>query len=168
MKRMTFAIVTALILGAITLGLPKLKSDVKANPVAKPEAASINDGACKDVKFRFKNSRRNNEIIEGKRIEYQVSGINGYLIELGGFTDMIKGQCPNGSVCTINSNNLARADGRNVTKIRLVYRYKGPGATDNRSDVCTSRELTPESPYCSTGKSYPSTSDHFTILSPGQ
>lgn len=54
MKRITFAVAAALILGAATLALPKLKSDVRANPVAKPVAAPLGD-ACTNVKVRFKN-----------------------------------------------------------------------------------------------------------------
>jgi hypothetical protein len=47
MKRITFAIATALILGAHTLSLPKFKPDVKASLLAEP-AASLGD-ACKNL-----------------------------------------------------------------------------------------------------------------------
>src|SRR5215510_9883247 len=64
MKRIAFAVATALILGALTLALPKLKSDAKANPVAKPAAPQMGPDACKNVKFQFKSNRHFGEVVE--------------------------------------------------------------------------------------------------------
>ena len=38
MRKVTLAVATALVLGALTIALLKLKSDVHANPVAIPAA----------------------------------------------------------------------------------------------------------------------------------
>src|SRR5262245_46565514 len=85
MKRITFAVATALILGALSLALPKLKSDAKANPVAKP-ALQIGPDACKNVKFQFKNTRNNGEIIRAQKIEYHQLVKNNWRNELTSFS----------------------------------------------------------------------------------
>src|SRR5262249_32463305 len=56
MKRITFALATALILGALTIALPRLRSNVQANPVAKPAAPQIGPDHCGNVKFQFVNN----------------------------------------------------------------------------------------------------------------
>ena len=165
MKRITFAVATALILGALTIALPKLKSEVKANPIAIPAAPQFGDGTCKNVKFRFKNGRENSELIEAKKIEYQLSGLSGWRNEVVSFTNS-KGECPNGLTCVTTPQNLGRADGRVVTKVRLLYWYKGSKSTDNWSDVYTSREFVPESQTnCYESRTYPSADGQWTIFS---
>ena len=114
MKSITFAVATALILGALTLALPKLKSDVKAGPVAKPAAPQIGPDACKNVKFQFKNTRNNGEIIRAQKIEYHQMVKNNWRTELTSFS---VGDCANGSICTTKGDDLADSKGLKAAKV---------------------------------------------------
>src|SRR5262245_32825066 len=69
MNRITFALVTALALAAITFSVTKLEFDVQANPVAEPAAAPLGD-ACQNVKFKFTNQHRSGGKIRFQRIRY--------------------------------------------------------------------------------------------------
>lgn len=144
MKRITFAIATALILGALTLALPKLKSDAKAKPVAKPAAPKLipGDGACNNVQFKIQNNRRNNEKIRATKVEFYLSGLGWRNEDVNNFTTG-DGDCPNGSLCYTRGQNLQRADGRQVTKFKLHYKYQGsgPGQNEGWSNVVVSREF---------------------------
>jgi len=136
MKRITFAVATALILGALTIALPKLKSEVKANPVAKPAAPQFGADSCKNVKFQFKNTRSNSEIIRAQKIEYHLKEKDNWKTELTNFS---VGDCPNGSICTTQGDNLAEARGVEIDKVKLHYQFKtGNHPNANWSDTVIS------------------------------
>jgi hypothetical protein len=137
MKRITFAVTTALILGALTLALPKLKSDAKANPVAKPAAPQIGPDACKNVKFQFKNNRSNGEIIRAQKIEYHQLVKNNWRTELVEFSTS-NGECGNGSICTTKGDNLADSKGVQLDKIKLHFQWKSTKPGSNWSDTIVS------------------------------
>jgi len=137
MKRIAFAVATALILGALTLALPKLKSDAKANPVAKPAAPQIGPDACKNVKFQFKNTRNNGEIIRAQKIEYHQLVKNNWRTELVAFSNS-NGECPNGSTCTTKGDSLADSKGVQIDKVKLHFQWKSNKAGANWSDTIES------------------------------
>jgi len=141
MKRITFAIATTLILGALTLALPKLKSDVKAstvaNPVAKPAAPQIGPDACKNVKFQFKNNRSNGEIIRAQKIEYHQLVKDNWRTELVAFSNS-NGECPNGSTCTTKGDSLADSKGVQLDKVKLHFQWKSTKPGSNWSDTIVS------------------------------
>src|SRR5262249_21533441 len=121
MKRIAFAVATAIILGALTLALPKLKSDAKANPVVKPAAPQIGPDACKNVKFQFKNTRSNGELIRAQKVEYHQLVKNNWRTELTSFSI---GDCANGSICTTKGDDLADSKGVQIDKVKLHYQWK--------------------------------------------
>jgi hypothetical protein len=135
MKRIAFAVATALILGALTLALPKLKSDAKANPVAKPAAPQIGPDACKNVKFQFKNTRNNGEIIRAQKIEYHQLVKNNWRTELTSFS---VGDCSNGSICATKGDDLADSKGVQIDKVKLHFQWKSNKAGANWSDTIES------------------------------
>jgi len=148
MKRIIFGLATALILAALTIALPKFKSNVQANPVANPvispAAPQLGPNACKGVKFIFTNNRLHSEQIQAKKVEFKLSGRDGWFSEDVAFADIPnvdKGQCPNGFQCSTKGDNLNQASGRDVLKVKLYYWYKGQRSTDNWSDLTPSREF---------------------------
>jgi hypothetical protein len=152
MKRITFAVGTALILGAITLALPKLKSEVKANPVAKPAAPQLIPGpkTCRNVKFRFKNNRSDEATIRIEKVSYYLGGV-------GNKTELVhtSSDCRYGSTCTTTGDDLPDADGRSVTSVNLVYKYLPKTVGASWSDLVQ----TPDQPNvgsttCSDNKTY--------------
>src|SRR5262245_10708361 len=118
MKRITLAVVATLILGALTLAIPKLKSDVKANPVATPAAPQIGAKACKNVKFKFTNNRSDQATIRIEKVSYYLGGV-------GEKTELVhtSSDCRFGQTCTTTGDNLPDAEGRSVTSLQLVYKY---------------------------------------------
>jgi hypothetical protein len=158
MKRITFALAAALILGALTLALPKLKSDVKANPVAKPAAPQIGAKACKNVKFKFTNNRSDHATIRIEKVSYRAYSKD--------HTELVhtSNDCEYGHTCTTTGDNLPDADGRDVTSIQLHYKYKTTAVGSNWSDlVHTPNQPTVASPKCYDGKTYGDGSKGFYI-----
>jgi hypothetical protein len=153
MKRIMFAIAAALILGAITFALPYLKSEVKANPVAKPAAPQIGPDACKNVKFQFKNTRSNGEIIRAQKIEYHQKVKDNWRTELTNFSI---GDCPNGSTCTTQGDNLADSKGVQIDKVKLHFQWKSNKAGANWSDtvVSTIKNVSSSEQVCTENKYY--------------
>jgi len=160
MKRIMFAVTTALILGALTLALPKLRSNVQAEPVASPAAPQLGDNACKDVKFAFKNSLNGDLLIQAKKVEFTLSGRNGSFGEDVAFdidkTDKNgKGECPKGKTCYTKGDNLNQADGRDLLNVTLYFWYKGTKGSDNWSDLVHSTFPVTGNKQCSgKGKTY--------------
>src|SRR5882672_4233531 len=117
MKRIMFAVATTLILGALTLTLPKLRSDVQANPVASPAAPQIGSKACTNVKFKFTNNRSDKATISIEKVSYRMLSKD--------YTELVhtSNDCKFGATCTTTGDNLPDADGRAVTNIQLHYKY---------------------------------------------
>jgi hypothetical protein len=123
MKRMTFAIVTALILGAVTLALPKLKSDVQAKPVAIPATPQIGPDACRRVRFRFTN-QRNTRIRFRQVLYFNVSRNRG-------FNEVVNGECDPGATCATLGDNLPDAQGMRLTRFQLRYQLSTANGWSN-------------------------------------
>jgi hypothetical protein len=149
MKRMTYAIVTALILGAITPGLPKLKSDVKANPVAKPAAAQIGNDACRRVSFRFRNLHNSGGRIRFQRIRYFNTVNSREQTE-----DVNNVECPQGATCETTNNSLRDSEGVRLTRFMLIYRFLPPGQGNNWSNEVESDWFVPNQPICRADRVY--------------
>jgi hypothetical protein len=135
MKKTTFAVATTLILGALTLALPKLKSEVKANPVGKPTAVPFID-PCTNVKVRFKNQHYSGGQIKFQRIKFLNRDSGNWYTE-----DVNNLICNQGELCTTTGNNLRDSEGEDLTKFQLIYKYKGPGAAANWSGEVTSPQF---------------------------
>jgi hypothetical protein len=150
MRKVTLAVATTIILGALTIALPKLKSDVHANPVAIPAAPQLGAKACKNVKFKFTNNRSDQATIRIEKVSYSLTGV-------GDHTELVhtSSDCRAGQTCTTTGDNLPDADGRSVTKIQLVYKYLPKTAGANWSGLVH----TPDQPNvanttCSDNKTY--------------
>ncbi len=153
MKRMTFMLATAIMLGALTIALPKLKSDVKANPAARPAAPQIGPDACKNVKFQFQNTRSNGEIIRAQKIEYHQKVKNKWRTELTNFS---AGECPNGSICSTQGDNLADSKGVEIDKVKLHFQWKSnkPGANWSDTIVSSVKTVPSSEQVCTENKYY--------------
>ena len=153
MKRIAFAVATALILGALTLALPKLKSDAKANPVARPAAPQVGPDACKNVKFQFKNTRNNGEIIRAQKIEYHQLVKNNWRNELTSFS---VGDCSNGAICTTKGDDLADSKGVQIDKVKLHFQWKSnkPGANWSDTIESTIKTVASSEQVCTENKYY--------------
>lgn len=118
MRKIMIAVATTLVLGALTIALPKFRSNVQANPVASPAAPQIGKKACKNVKFKFTNNRSDRAKIRIEKVSYSLTGA-------GDHTELVHttNDCSYGNTCTTTGDNLPDADGRSVTKIQLVYKY---------------------------------------------
>lgn len=150
MKKITFAVAMTLILGALTIALPKLKSDVKANPVAAPAATSFAD-PCTNVKVRFKNQHYAGGQIKFQRVKFfnHDSG-NWYTEDVNNLT------CNQGDLCSTTGNNLRDSEGENLTKFQLIYKYKGPGSAANWSGEVISPQfsVTTGNERCTANRTY--------------
>jgi len=129
MKRIMFTVATALILGALTLALPKLRSNVQANPVANPAAPQIGLKACKNVKFKFTNLRSDKATISIEQVKYTV--LSTHHAE-NVHTDK---NCKWNDSCTTTGDNLPDALDRDLKEIQLVYRFLPQGTGANWSDL---------------------------------
>ena len=159
MKRITFALAAALILGALTIALPKLNSDVKANPVAKPAAPQLGAKACKNVKFKFTNNRSDEATIRIEKVSYHLNGV-------GDHTELVhtSSDCRHGQTCTTTGDNLPDADGRSVTSIQLVYKYLPKTVGANWSGlVQTPNQPNVANTVCSDNRTYGDGSKGFYI-----
>jgi hypothetical protein len=150
MKRITFALAAALILGALTIALPKLKSAVKANPVAPPAALTVVD-PCTNVKARFKNQHYAGGQIKFQRIKFYNRDSGNWYTE-----DVNNLICDQGQLCTTAGNNLRDSEGEDLTKFQLIYKYKGPGSAANWSGEVISPvfSVTAGNERCTANKMY--------------
>jgi len=152
MKRITFTVATALILGALTFALPKLRSNVQAKPVAGPAAPQIGGDACRRVKFKFTNNRTDSTKIRFVQIHYFNKSRNSWYDENVHLDN--NADCPLGNTCTTTGDNLPDAQGMDITKVRLRYQYFPKTKGANWSDEILSAEFTPASPSCGDDKIY--------------
>lgn len=136
MNRITFAVATALILGAITIALPKLKSNVKAKPVATTASPQISPDRCKNAKFQFKNNRYFGEMIRAQKIENHQKVKNKWRAELTNFSI---GDCHNGLICTTQGDDLADSKGVEIDMVKLHFQWKGTAPGSKWSSTIVSR-----------------------------
>jgi hypothetical protein len=150
MKRITFALAAALTLGALTLALPKLKSEVKAKPAANPAAPQLIPGpkTCTNVKFKFTNMRSDKATIRIQKVTYRMLGKD--------YTELVNtsNDCKYGSTCTTNGNNLPDADGRDLTSFHLVYKFLDPTIGSKWSSLVQTPALQADNPECSDDRVY--------------
>jgi hypothetical protein len=158
MRKITLAVATALVLGALTIALPKLKSDVHANPVTIPAAPQLGAKACKNVKFKFTNNRSDQATIRIEKVSYRAYSKD--------HTELVhtSNDCRFGQTCTTTGDNLPDADDRGVTSIQLHYKYISTRVGSNWSDLVH----TPDQPNvanttCSDNKTYGDGSKGFYI-----
>ena len=159
MKRITFAIAIALVLGALTISLPKFKSNVQANPIAGPAAPQIGSKACKNVKFKFTNNRSDEATIRIEKVSYSLSGA-------GDHTELVHttNDCRPGLTCTTTGDNLPDADGRSVTNIQLHYKYLPKTTGSNWSGlVHTPNQPNVSNTVCNDSRTYGDGSKGFYI-----
>jgi hypothetical protein len=159
MRKITLAIATAIAIGALTIALPKLRSNVQANPIASPAAPQIGAKACKNVKFKFTNNRSDQATIRIEKVSYHLAGV-------GDHTELVhtSSDCRYGQTCTTTGDNLPDADGRNVTSIQLQYKYLPKTTGANWSGlVQTPNQPNVSSPNCYDGKTYGDGSKGFYI-----
>jgi hypothetical protein len=158
MRKITLAVATTIILGALTIALPKLKSDVHANPVAIPAAPQLGAKACKNVKFKFTNNRSDQATIRIEKVSYRAYGKD--------HTELVhtSNDCKYGQTCTTTGDNLPDADGRSVTSIQLVYKYLPKTVGANWSGlVQTPNQPNVSNTVCSDNRTYGDGSKGFYI-----
>src|SRR5687767_4725202 len=112
MRKITLAVATTIIFGALTIALPKLKSEAQANPAASPAAAQIGPDACKNVKFKYTNMRSDQARIWVEKVEYWVASKQRWQTE----NISSNTTCTYGSTCTTSGENLRDALDRDLTK----------------------------------------------------
>ena len=132
MKKITIAVATALVLGAITIAIPKLRSNVQAKPVASPAAPPIVSGACNNVKFKFTNNLALNEAkVRIEKVSYNVVGV-------GSKSELVHtdNDCLYNHTCTTTGDTLSNAGGRDLTNIQIWYKFLAtkPSVGQNWSD----------------------------------
>jgi hypothetical protein len=159
MRKITLAVATTIVLGAITIAIPKLKSDVHANPVAEPAAPQLGPKACKNVKFKFTNNRSDQATIRIEKVSYSLTGV-------GDHTELVhtSNDCRYGQTCTTTGDNLPDADGRSVTNIQLVYKYLPKTTGANWSGlVQTPKQPNVANTVCNDNRTYGDGSKGFYI-----
>lgn len=159
MRKITLAVATTIVLGAITVAIPKLKSDVHANPAAEPAAPQLGAKACKNVKFKFTNNRSDEATIRIEKVSYSLTGA-------GDHTELVHttNDCRPGQTCTTTGDNLPDADGRSVTNIQLVYKYLPKTTGANWSGlVQTPKQPNVANTVCSDNRTYGDGSKGFYI-----
>jgi hypothetical protein len=105
--------------------------------------------ACKNVKFKFTNKHDSGGTIEVHQIKYFNKANGAWQTE-----DLKDIDCRQDKTCTTLGDNLRDSEGEDLTKIRFVYRYKGPKTTDNWSDYVEGGEKIPDNPTCFANKTY--------------
>jgi hypothetical protein len=121
MRRITIAIAATLVLGAVTIALPKLRSNVQAEPVAGPATPHVSPPGCQNVRFIFKNGRPADNI-RVEKIEYRQFATGNWRTESISFSG--SGECPGGALCTTTGNNLAVSPGVRLDQFNLYYKSK--------------------------------------------
>jgi hypothetical protein len=148
MKRILFALTAGIILSGLAISLLKFESNVHANPAAEPAAVPFGD-ACKNIRFKFTNQHHEGGQIQFQRIKYFNKANGSWQTE-----DVNNAICNQGATCTTTGNNLRDSEGEDLTKFRLVYKFKGKGAAANWSDEVESGDLAPTNPTCTANKTY--------------
>ena len=119
MRRITIAIAATLTLSALTIALPKLRSNVQAKPVASP--ATPQTTGCKNVMFSFKNGRPN-ETIRVEKIEYRQFSTGNWRTEFITFPG--NGECAYRALCNTTGNILVVPAGTRLDEFNLYYKSK--------------------------------------------
>lgn|GEM_PF-1459608 len=159
MRRITFAVATALILGALTLALPKLRSNVQADSIANPIAIQLGSDACKNVKFKFTNQRSDKATIRIEQVKYYVASKDAHRTE----NVHTVNDCKYGSTCVTTGDNLTDSLDRDLSKFQVVYRFLPPTVGANWSDPVQTPELSADNPRCSNNRTYGPGSQGWTI-----
>jgi hypothetical protein len=115
--------------------------------------------ACKNVKFKYTNKHNSGGIIEVRQVKYFNKANGVWQTE-----DVSHFDCAQGKTCTTTGDNLADSEGEDLTKIRFIYRYKGPKSTDNWSDDVEGGDKIPDNPTCVANKTYGPGDDGWTIF----
>lgn len=153
MRKITLAIATTLVLGALAIALPKLKSEVKANPATNPPATpQLGADACRNVQFKFTNMRNDHAKIRFDQIEYWVASKNRWQVE--NINLLSGGDCNYEATCMTTGNNLRDALDRDLTQFRVIYRYLPNTAGANWSSQVRSQSYIPDNPRCSDNRIY--------------
>ena len=126
MRRITIAIAATIILGALTIALPKLRSNVQAKPVANPATPRISPTGCQNVRFSFKNGRPN-ETIRVEKIEYRQFSTGNWHTELISFPG--NGECAYQALCNTTGNTLVVPAGVRLDQFNLYYKSKPSNGT---------------------------------------
>src|SRR5262249_32712990 len=105
--------------------------------------------ACKNVKFKITNKHESGGSIEIRQIKYFNKANGAWQTE-----DVLNFVYAQGHTCTTLGDNLRDSEGEDLTKIRFVYRYKGPKSTDNWSDTIEGGDKVPDNPTCFANKTY--------------
>jgi hypothetical protein len=159
MRRISIAAAATLILGALTIAPPKLKSEIRANALAGMAAPQLGKKACTNVKFRFTNNRSDQATIRIEKVKYLAGGQFDHTEDVHTAND-----CKYGSTCTTTGDNLPDTDGRSVTRIQLYYRFLPKSEGANWSDlVHTPDEPDVASTTCGDGITYGDGSKGFMI-----
>jgi len=120
MRKITIAVATALVLGAITIAIPKLRSNVQAKPVASPAAPQLFGNPCKNVKFKFTNNLATEKpLVHIEKVSYDLVGV-------GNKTELVStpNDCKYQQTCTTTGDNLTSASGRDLKNFQIYYKYK--------------------------------------------
>jgi hypothetical protein len=115
--------------------------------------------ACKNVKFKYTNKHNSGGIIEVRQVKYFNKANGAWQTE-----DVSHFDCAQGKTCTTTGDNLADSEGEDLTKIRFIYRYKGPKSTDNWSDDVEGGDKIPDDPTCVANRVYGPGDKGFTIF----
>ena len=115
--------------------------------------------ACKNVKFKFTNKHNSGGKIEVHQVKYFNKANGAWQTE-----DLNDFDCAQGKTCTTTGDNLGDSEGEELTKIRFIYRYKGPKSTDNWSDYVEGGDKIPDDSTCFANKTYGPGDKGFTIF----
>jgi len=148
MRKITIAVATALVLGAITIAIPKLRSNVQAKPVANPAAPQFGSGACKNVKFKFTNLRSDKAKIHIEQVKYTVLSAN-HAENVSTDKDCLWNQ-----TCTTTGDNLPDSEEREVKNIQLVYKFLPPNVGNNWSDLVQTPIISKTITNCKSNTTY--------------
>ena len=123
MSRVTIAIAATLVLGALILALPKLRSKVQAKPVA---SLATPPPSCRNVRFIFKNGRPS-DFIRVEKIEYRQFPTGNWHTELISFSG--NGECAYHALCNTTGNTLVVPAGVRLDQFNLYYKSKPSNGT---------------------------------------
>jgi len=151
-----FAFTVAIMMGAVAISLPSLDLNVEANSGLNGEP--VFGDACRNVSFKFTNRHNSGGQIKFQRIIYFNRANGRWQSE-----DVNNTICEQGRTCTTNGNNLRDSEGEDITKIRLVFKYKPASAGANWSDEVQTGDLVPTNPTCNANRTYGPGSEGWVI-----
>jgi hypothetical protein len=148
MRKITIAVATALVLGALTIAIPKLRSNVQAEPVASPAAPQIGPKTCKNVKFKFTNQRSDKATIRIAQVKYHMLSSD-YAENVHTTND-----CKYNATCTTTGDNLGDALDRDLSKLQLVYQFLPPTVGAKWSELVQTPIISTTITNCSSNNTY--------------